>query len=492
MPPSSDERLDFILRNASAKDMGRIISGECTGDDVYQALINTPEGISFNEKGQPRIDHSEFASWFSKNTRFFFMKTKHNNAMKFIYDPCGVYREVSDDIFKGKIKCTLPKELRKVNVIEEVFRLLKMDESVYVDAENVDADENIINCKNGILHLDTKEITSHTPDVLSTVQIPCNYLQDLIPPQNEYFHKFLQDLTSNDGDVIILLTEYMGLAVSNIKGYRTKKALFLVGMGNTGKSQFRKLLSALVGTENDTSIDLEAIEGRFGTSQLLFKRLAGSNDMKFATVGQLGMFKQLTGGDRVFAEKKGKDGFTMIFNGLLCFCTNRMPKFGGDKGEHVYDRFIIVECNNVIPPEKRDPKLIEKLLSEKDYIFTFCVEQLQNLIDRRYQFELPEVCKNALNRYKVDNDNALEFINECTEYQPIDTIGQGMRTSDVYNIYRRWCIDNNDKHLGKKAFYNRLVELGIGEKQKTNGNYYYTKFMVTHSAIKEYTSPVEM
>lgn len=41
--------------------------------------------------------------------------------------------------------------------------------------EELDADENIINFQNGVLHLDTMELTEHTPDLLSTIQIPCDW-----------------------------------------------------------------------------------------------------------------------------------------------------------------------------------------------------------------------------------------------------------------------------------------------------------------------------
>lgn len=470
----------------SEEEINRIIDSAPPPPDAPPEFTEN-SGIYIDERGQLRVKSTVFAKWFKKHTDFFFIKsTSATQTLKYIYDKSGVYREVSDDIFKGIIKNKLPQDLQKTNIIKEIFELIRMDESVYVSADEVNADENIINCKSGILHLDTKGITEHDPKILTTVQIPCKLLPELKPPKNEYFLKFLSELSGENGEVMQLLLEFIGLTLSNIKGSRTKKALFLVGEGNTGKSQFRKLLSELIGAENDTSIDLEAIEGRFGTSQLLFKRLAGSNDMKFATVGQLGMFKQLTGGDRIYAEKKGKDGFTMSFNGLLCFCTNQMPKFGGDKGEHVYERFIIVECNNVIPPEKRDPKIIDKLLSERDYIFTLCIEQLYGLIERNYKFAVPEVCRKALNRYKVDNDNVLAFIEECTEYQPLDTVGNGLKTSEVYQIYCDWCSDNSERRVGKKVFVSRLCEIGKGDKRKSNGYEYYTTFKIKKQVIREY------
>ena len=43
-------------------------------------------------------------------------------------------------------------------------------------------------------------------------------------------------------------------------------------------------------------------------------------------------------------------------------------------GKHVYDRFLIVSCDNVIPPEERDPELLEKLLAEKEIIVSVAIK----------------------------------------------------------------------------------------------------------------------
>ena len=148
MAVSNDEKFEYCSENADAEALERIKSGECSVDDVYKTLVGQsemgesngdvlPERVSVDEKGQYRIEADTFADWFKKKCNFFFIKTNNSNALKFIYDSRGVYYEVSDDIFKGKIKDALPQKLRKANTIEEVFRLIKMDENKYVDIHTV-------------------------------------------------------------------------------------------------------------------------------------------------------------------------------------------------------------------------------------------------------------------------------------------------------------------------------------------------------------------
>ena len=45
--------------------------------------------------------------------------------------------------------------------------------------------------------------------------------------------------------------------------------------------------------------------------------------MSFLTVDELKTFKKCTGGDSIFAEYKGKNGFEFVFGGLFWFCMNR-------------------------------------------------------------------------------------------------------------------------------------------------------------------------
>lgn len=63
--------------------------------------------------------------------------------------------------------------------------------------------------------------------------------------------------------------------------------------------------------------------------------------------------------------QKGQQAFEFTFNGLLWFCMNRLPKFGGDDGKWVYDRIMVVDCPNVIPKEQQDKQLLEKMFAER-------------------------------------------------------------------------------------------------------------------------------
>ena len=172
---------------------------------------------------------------------------------------------------KGLIKACIPLEWQKVKDINEVLNLLYTDLK-FVPIEDLNNDENIINFKNGILHLDTMELTPHSSKYLSTIRIPCNYYKDVPSPETHYFDKFMDDLTEGNAELKQLLLEVMGVVISNVYGYRMKQAVFQIGDGNTGKSRLKVLLTTLLGKENCSSIDLKMLETQFGKIQLFNKR----------------------------------------------------------------------------------------------------------------------------------------------------------------------------------------------------------------------------
>ena len=240
--------------------------------------------------------------------------------------------------------------------------------------DDLDSNENIINFSNGILNIKTGVLVPHNPSILTTIQIPCNYCPELannLTANAPVFDAYLDTLCSGDADVKKLICQYMAVALSNIKGSRLKKAMVLYGPGDTGKSKIIELLQNLLGNDHCTVCDISDLEKRFTASNLYGKRLAGCADMTFATVSEVKIFKNLTGGDQVYAEKKCKDGFNFRYDGLFLFAANNLPHFGGDKGSWVYSRFIVVPCVNVVPKEKQDRSPIDKMITEKEAIISY-------------------------------------------------------------------------------------------------------------------------
>ncbi len=158
----------------------------------------------------------------------------------------GYYVQWTDSDRKAFIKKHIPTEIREPIHWEKVDKEL-LTEYANTEESELNSNENIINFRNGIFHLDTGELTPHSSEYLSTIQIPCNYNPNVRLSQAKVFMKFLDDITGGNLDDKITILELIGAIISNIKGWRYKKVIVLKGKGNTGKSKLLDLVIYLVG-----------------------------------------------------------------------------------------------------------------------------------------------------------------------------------------------------------------------------------------------------
>lgn len=374
----------------------------------------------------------------------------------------GVYKITSKDEFKGIIRRFIPQILRTKRAVDEVFADL-ISEEKFINQQDLDNDEDIINFQDGILKISTMELLPHSPKYLSTIQLPAKYrdvknCEDYAPN----FDKLVNNLF-DDEDTLEIAMECAGLAISNIFAYRPKKFIIMVGKGNSGKSQFKRVLETLVGRENVSNVDLKTLNERFGTSRLYGKRLAGCNDMGFQTIKDMNILKQITDGDGIDCEFKNQGSFSYIFKGFVWFTSNSLPTFGGDKGKWVYERFIPIICDNVVPENERDPRIFDKIMLEKNVVIKRMLEALKRLISKDFKITLTEKMKSTLASYEVENNTLLTFIKECC----IDATEVHVKTKrSVFNkCYANWCkIYNN----GKGKLGNNTVKLMLKEKYGEN------------------------
>lgn len=464
----------------------------CNGT-FHRSKMEHPYFIRFNDDGEAYVVPALLARYVRENVKYLLVRDSGKQALlKYVYDG-GVYKLYAEDMFKGVIKGFVEEydpELVKMRVITEAYQQIITDLQ-YIGQEELDACETLINFSNCLLRVDARGMTTvpHTPSIYSTIQIPCRWTGK--PSPTPVFDRYLHTLTNGDKAVEQLLLEFIGACISNVKGWRMKKALFLVGAGDTGKSQLKSLVERLLGKENFIGIDLKEIEARFGTGVIYGTRLAGSSDMSFLTVDELKTFKKITGGDSLFAEFKGQQGFEYTYNGLLWFCMNRLPKFGGDDGQWVYNRIMVVDCPNVIPLEKQDKELLDKMYAEREGIVFKAITALRTVIAKGYRFSEPASVTAARQKYKDTNSTVVSFFEECMCPWPQGKIVRHCTTGRIYKVYQAWCRENNNGYAKTaREFREDLAEhLGAGFADITTrqkGNTYYKEYTLTLEAKEMY------
>lgn len=398
-------------------------------------VVELPKWLKI-EKGELKIVPQELYIYITEHNNILFVKLGNSDKIvPYLYEN-GYYHLWTDSECKAFIKSHLPKRIRKPSDWEFVYKEL-LTEYSNIEESELNSNENIINFKNGILNIDTMELLPHSPEYFSTIQIPCNYLPNAFLSQAKVTTKFLNDITSGNADDKATILEYIGAIISNIKGSRFKKFLVLKGKGNTGKSVLLDLVTYLVGLENTFTSDIKKLHSHFGLAGAYGKRLICCGDMKFASLAEIDIIKELTGGDYVNLEAKYQNSFTAKFNGLMWFNCNELPSFSGDKGIHVYERFIILSCDNVVPPEKRDSELLDKLKEEADILASVVVKFLIGAKNNNYTFTESERTIANRKKYEIENDSLSLFLSSCC------AIGEGRTTTKEFKSrYKFWCKEN--------------------------------------------------
>lgn len=427
----------------------------------HRSVMPRPPFIRIDKKGNTVVSVPLLARHFREHVHYLLVRDSGKQGLlKYVYKD-GSYRIYDNNMLMGVIKgfiAEYDEELIRMGQVNECLQNILTDLN-YVRQVDLNADENLINFQNGLLYVDgnTMELRPHSPEVLSTIQIPCDWTG--VPTPTPVFDAYMHTLTDGDMGVENLLLQFIGVCLSNVRGYRMKKALFLDGKGDTGKSQLKSLVEMLLGKGNYIGIDLKEIEARFGTGMIFGTRLAGSSDMSFMTIGELKTFKKATGGDSLFAEFKGVQGFEYIYSGLLWFCMNQLPKFGGDDGQWVYDRIMVVHCPNAIPKDRQDKFLLDKMYAEREGIVYKAIRALQQVIRNGYQFSEPQAVIAARNKYKGVNNTVEVFLSECMCRRE-GPIKDRATVRMIVRIYQAWCKSSNHGYAKtEREFRESLAEL---------------------------------
>lgn len=403
------------------------------------------------------------------------------NDFMYIYNN-GYYRKSSKNEVKSYIASYLPHFLRSDNLLNNVYNLLLAEMEFIRNPDEVNTETKYINFRNGLYNIEKKELEPHRKDIIYTFQINTNYNKDEKEPI--VFTKYINDLCSDNGEVDEdkkkLLQEFGGLALSNIQGFIYKKMLFLYSpIGNTGKSQYISLISRLVGLDRVSNIPLQNMnedKGRFVLANIGSVRLIANGDLSSEKVANSAILKSLTGGDTVKTEAKGKDIKTDLFKGLILYGCNDLPYIADDKGEHIYNRFIVCQCKNEIAEDKRDGNILDKMMNEKDAIASFFIEGLHRLIENK-RFTIPKGSNECIEDYRKTSDTLYSFILD-RGYKITKNRNDKISKRKFIEEYEKYCEEEDRTAVTSKNISARLEKLTGHKISRLRDNYIRDYFIL--------------
>lgn len=360
----------------------------------------------------------------------------------------GVYISIDEKEVRAIIRSRLlPRETKMRDIIdaEGQWQLL-----INKKVGDLNPDAYILNLKNGLYNVRTGELKPHTHEFLSTIRLDVNYDSEADCP---VFKKYLNDAMQGNIEQISLIQEILGYCLIPVTV--AQKCFVLVGQGGAGKSVLLNVLNEiLLGKDNVSNVSWQSLNERFKPA-LLFGKLANIfSDLPTKNIDDNGIFKALVGEDSIAIENKHKDGFSFKNYARLVFSCNSMPRNYGDRSEGFYRRLIIIRFEKSVPPDMRDPYLIDKLRLEADGIFLFALKGLRRLIDNKFVFSETDLNRAELQRYREESDSVLSFFNDCC----IIKEGSYEPSTYLYEQYQHYCKESGLMPYSQKKFVQTLLE----------------------------------
>lgn len=294
---------------------------------------------------------------------------------------------------------------------------------------------------NGILDVETMELSPHTHDFLTT-----NLLNFDFEPKAKC-KKWEAFLETQCPEGQYLLQEWFGLNLIPDTSYQ--KIFFLVGLPRTGKGTVLKVFEKLIGEKNYVSSTFSSLENDFGLSHFIGKLSAIFPDAHFSQTGRkdpvavLETIKSISGEDTVPINRKGKDILSKRLKTRLTFAVNEIPRLP-DRSNALQSRILGVIFDTSVPIESQDTKLFSRLEQELSGILNWALIGLQRLEEKGFS-EMDSELKNSFQ--KAGNPMSV-WIEECCD------VGDGLKANctELYNNWRKWC-EENGHHSGSSMSF---------------------------------------
>jgi len=426
-------------------------------DDPHRlARVNLERYATQNEGRTLRYWRDEWYVWKQNRYRKITereLRAKLTQSVKEEFDRCYL------DKLQNKQK-EEPQTSRKVtqsivsNVIQATSGMTVLSSDIELNTWLDDRTRrSYISMDNGILDLDAvmedrderECILPHSPQWFSLISVPYAFDPHASCP------RWLDFLTRNiegDEERIRILQEWAGYLLLPDTGYQ--KFLVLEGEGANGKSVYCSAVTAMLGVENVSNIQLEVFGERFSRTETLGKLVNVCSD-----VGELdkvceGYVKSFTSGDRMYFDRKGVQGLNVTPTARLMLACNHHPRFS-DRSDGVWRRMIPVPFRIQIQESERvigmDKAEWWQESGELPGIFNWAVLGLARL-RRNRRFTESKIVKRTLDDYRSEMNPARMFLLDHVEESQTGAISRPM----LYSAYCRWIKENGYRALSERQF----------------------------------------
>jgi len=390
--------------------------------------------ITYNETTGKVIgfDPNAFARWVINESGERFI-TLTDTEEVFYYDG-GVYKPRGEVYIKRMLENIMEGVKVTRNSVAEVIGHIQR--LTYVDRDEIDADENIINIGNGLLNITTRKLMPHTPDYYSTTQVSIRYDPGAKCP---VFDNFLSEVLPDEDDRIRVI-DLFGYCL--IRDYHIQKWFMFHGSGANGKGTLLDVLKEFLGHQNISGVELQRLDDPFLPAELYGKLANVVGDLSSKELYQTGHLKSLSSGtDIIQAQKKYGQPFTFVNHAKLIYAANELPQTR-DKTLAFWRRVVLLEFKQTFIGKKEDRGIFKKLTTQEELsgILNHALDGVQRIKEDRTILTTDDYKK--VERMYIKGADSIEsfFMDMVTVTTDEDDQIGG---NEIYKRYLKYCEDGN-------------------------------------------------
>jgi P4 family phage/plasmid primase-like protien len=403
--------------------------------------------IASNMKnGSTGMIQSILSTWIQKQHTI--VTINDNNEMRYYKD--GIYESGAEGIIGSYCQNTMQhagvRELSTNHMISEVIGHVQRE--TRISREDFDNRRADLCClQNGVFNLKTGEFSEHSPKYCQLAKLPIIYNQSATCPA---FEKFVSEIVA-PGDVP-LVYELLGYCVYPSAEF--DKAFMFFGEGHNGKSTLISVIKEFLGQRNCSSVPLQKFDGennKFAVAELHGKLVNLAADLSPSSMKNTGNLKMATGGDLLYAERKGQRPFTFENTAKLIFSANRIP-ITEDNSRAFGRRWMLINFPNVFE-DTGDKKLLDSLKTPKEIsgIFIKALGGLWRLLENQ-KFTNEKTSDDTMELWSRLSDTVACFIAD-----EIDAAYDGwISKRELWDAFSRYCVGKNGAMVSEKTFFVRF------------------------------------
>jgi putative DNA primase/helicase len=344
------------------------------------------------------------------------------------------------------------------NVLDALGAAAQLDGAIAAPAwldrvPDLPADE-IISCANGLLHLPTFALLSHTSGFFT--HNAADFAFDPNAPEPRQWLQFLAELWPHDQAAIYTLQEIFGYCLT--ADTSQQKIFLMVGPKRSGKGTIGRVLTSIIGLDNSVAPTLAGLGMNFGLAPLIGKRVAIISDARLGGRSDqhtiAARLLSITGEDAITIDRKYRDAWTGRLQTRFLILSNELPRLADASGA-LAGRFIVLVLTRSFYGHE-DHGLTNRLLTERSSILNWAIAGWHRLAERGY-LVTPASSADAVRELEDLGSPIGTFVREHCVIAP----GRTVETDQLFKAWSQWCVQQGRDHPGTAQTFGRDLRAAV-------------------------------